>query len=181
MSRAHSPTLLLLHLHHSSFSNPSFASPTSQALHLIHLASSPCSNRYIVHLRPEFNFNTFRNTYVENLHCAVDSEFVRRTGMLGLATPCRLSTGVSYVSAPEFTFSHISQLSHIQHTYSTNTSARKAAALAQMVECLPLVQRIRGSIPSQIVHFHLKIVNLGARRGEHVHFLIARLYITGLD
>ena len=39
---AHSPTLLLLHLHHSSFSNPSFASPTSQALHLIHLASRPC-------------------------------------------------------------------------------------------------------------------------------------------
>ena len=34
----HSPTLLLLHLHHSSFSNPSFASPTSQALHL---ASQP--------------------------------------------------------------------------------------------------------------------------------------------
>ena len=30
----HSPTLPLLHLCHSSFSNPSFASPTSQALHL---------------------------------------------------------------------------------------------------------------------------------------------------
>ena len=51
----HSPTLLslylrynslsklpLLHLRHSSFSNPSFASPTSQALHLRHLASRPC-------------------------------------------------------------------------------------------------------------------------------------------
>ena len=38
---AHSPTLPLLHLRHSSFSNPSFASPTSQALHLIHLASHP--------------------------------------------------------------------------------------------------------------------------------------------
>ena len=37
----HSPTLLLLHLHYSSFSNPSFASPTSQALHLIHMASRP--------------------------------------------------------------------------------------------------------------------------------------------
>ena len=34
---AHFPTLPLLHLHHSSFSNPSFISPTSQALHLIHL------------------------------------------------------------------------------------------------------------------------------------------------
>ena len=38
---AHSPTLPLLHLRHSSFSNPSFASPTSQALHFRHLASRP--------------------------------------------------------------------------------------------------------------------------------------------
>ena len=38
---AHSPTLPLLHLYHSSFSNPSFAFPTSHALHLIHLASRP--------------------------------------------------------------------------------------------------------------------------------------------
>ena len=36
---AHSPTFPSLHLRHDSFSNPSFASPTSQALHLIHLAS----------------------------------------------------------------------------------------------------------------------------------------------
>ena len=39
---AHSPTFPLLHLRHSSFSNPSFACPTSQTLHLIHLASRPC-------------------------------------------------------------------------------------------------------------------------------------------
>ena len=39
---AHSPTIRLLHQRHSSFSNPSFASPTSQALHLRHLASRPC-------------------------------------------------------------------------------------------------------------------------------------------
>ena len=38
---AHSPTLPLLHLRHSSFSNPSFASPTSQDFHLHHLASRP--------------------------------------------------------------------------------------------------------------------------------------------
>ena len=38
---AHSPTLPLLHLRHSSFSNPSFASSTSQALHLCHLARRP--------------------------------------------------------------------------------------------------------------------------------------------
>ena len=39
---AHSPTLLSLHLHHSSFSNPPFASPTAEALHLRHLASCLC-------------------------------------------------------------------------------------------------------------------------------------------
>ena len=39
---AHSPILPLLHLRHSSFSNPSFASPASQALHLIRLASRSC-------------------------------------------------------------------------------------------------------------------------------------------
>ena len=33
---AHSPTLPLFHLRHSAFSNSSFASPTSQALHLRH-------------------------------------------------------------------------------------------------------------------------------------------------
>ena len=38
---AHFPTLPLIHLHHSSFSNPSFAFPTSQALHLCHLAIRP--------------------------------------------------------------------------------------------------------------------------------------------
>ena len=42
---AHSPTIPLLHLRHSSLPNPSFASPKSQPLHLIHLASRPCSER----------------------------------------------------------------------------------------------------------------------------------------
>ena len=38
----HSPTIPLLHQRHSSFSNPSFASPTSQSLHLHHLTSHHC-------------------------------------------------------------------------------------------------------------------------------------------
>ena len=50
-----------------------------------------------------------------------------------------------------------------------------------MVACLPLVQYVRDSIPGGVVNFHLKIFNLGARRGGDVHFLIARLYITVLD
>ena len=38
---AHSSTLQLLHLRHSSFSNPSFAFTTSEDFHLCHLASRP--------------------------------------------------------------------------------------------------------------------------------------------
>ena len=40
---AYSPTFTLLNLRHSSFYNSSFASPTSQAFHLRHLASRPWS------------------------------------------------------------------------------------------------------------------------------------------
>ena len=73
MSSAHSPNFPSLHLHHNSFSNPSialttsqlilqpfrcftyvtvfsnhsFASPTSQALHLIHPASRPWSEQKV--------------------------------------------------------------------------------------------------------------------------------------
>ena len=46
---AHSPTLPLLHLRRSSFSNPSFATPTSQALHLRHLASHPWCQCYRIY------------------------------------------------------------------------------------------------------------------------------------
>ena len=38
------------------------------------------------------------------------------------------------------------------------------AALAQMVACLPLIQQVRGSIPGEVVNFHLKIFKLVARR-----------------
>ena len=36
-----------------------------------------------------------------------------------------------------------------------------------------------GFDPGGVVNLHLKIFNLGARRGGDVHFLITRLYITG--
>ena len=41
------------------------------------------------------------------------------------------------------------------------TFLMQLAALAQMVECLPLVQQVRGSISGGVVNFHLKIFNLG--------------------
>ena len=66
------------------------------------------------------------------------------------------------------------------HFWDLNT-LDKFAALAQMVACLPLVQQVRGSFSDGVVNFHLKIFNLGTRKGGDVHFLIARLYITGLD
>ena len=53
---AHSPTLPLLHLRHSSFSNPSFASPTSQ-VHLIHMTSAHSPTFPSLHLR----LNSFYN------------------------------------------------------------------------------------------------------------------------
>ena len=70
-------------------------------------------------------------------------------------------------------FKRTTVLTKYGHTY--------LSALAQMVACLPLVQQIRGSIPGGLVNFHLKIFNLGARMDGDVHFLITRLYITGLD
>ena len=63
----HSPTLLLLHLRHSSFSNRSFASLTSQVLHLIHLASqqSSFSNLSVTSPRSQLILQAFRRfTYV---------------------------------------------------------------------------------------------------------------------
>ena len=51
----HSPSLLLLHLCHSLSTNLSFASPTSEALHLLHLAS----RTWIIHRQKFKNFCSF--------------------------------------------------------------------------------------------------------------------------
>ena len=51
------------------------------------------------------------------------------------------------------------------------------AVLAQMVACLPLVQRVRGSIHGEIENYHTKILNLGARSGGDVQHSAARLCI----
>ena len=53
--------------------------------------------------------------------------------------------------------------------------------LAPMVAHLPLVQRVRGSIPGEVRNFHLKIFSLGAMRDGDVDFLKVRLYNIGLD
>ena len=66
------------------------------------------------------------------------------------------------------------------YNYTKLYIVNRLTALAQMVACLPLIQQVQGLIPGGVVNFHLKIFNLGARRGGDVHFLIARLYITCL-
>ena len=66
----HSPTLPLLHLRHSSFSSPSFASPTSQALHLIYLAElilpPYCHFIYITTHSPTLPFLHLRHSSFSN-------------------------------------------------------------------------------------------------------------------
>ena len=57
----HSPTLPLVHLGHSSFSNPSFASPTSQALHLRHLANRPCISTVVTKFSQNIVADTDKN------------------------------------------------------------------------------------------------------------------------
>ena len=60
----HSPALPLLHLRHSSFSNPSFASPMSQAFHLLHLASRPCLTHFGLVLQKGHQISESMNTAI---------------------------------------------------------------------------------------------------------------------
>ena len=78
-------------------------------------------------------------------------------------------------------FMKICKIGEMIIIFSSHICILAHCALSQMVACLPLVQQFRGSIPGGVVNFNLKIFNLGARRGGDVHFLIARLYVTGLD
>ena len=52
----------------------------------------------------------------------------------------------------------------------TPTFCTVLAALAQVVACLPLVQRVQGSIPGGAVNFYLKIFKLGLGRVEMYTF-----------
>ena len=65
---AHSPILPLLHLRHSLFFNPSFASPTLQAIHLRHLASCPCAavrkSKFLYDAKSYILFNNLKFYYL---------------------------------------------------------------------------------------------------------------------
>ena len=64
----HSQTFPLLHLSHSSFSNPSFASPTSQALHLRHLANRPCLSTLVTKFSQNIEADTDKNKALIDCH-----------------------------------------------------------------------------------------------------------------
>ena len=70
---------------------------------------------------------------------------------------------------------------NLKSTSETNDQINLEFCMLSIFKILPLVQQVRGSIPGGVVNFHLKIFNLGSRRGGDVHMLIARLYITVLD
>ena len=64
----HFPTLPLLDLRHSSFSNHFFASPTSQALHLRHLANRPCISTLVTKFSQNIVADTDTNKALIDCH-----------------------------------------------------------------------------------------------------------------
>ena len=89
---AHSQTLPLLHLRHSSFSNL-FASPTSQALHLIHMASRPWQTNTHTHTHTHCHLN-----YVVILCKFLDS--------LELLSGMKRKHGASRIPVPDQNLQH---------------------------------------------------------------------------
>ena len=71
---AHSPTLPLLRLRHSSFSSASFASTTSQDFHLCHLVSRPWKEEHLMCVICEFE----------------DSYLIYKTFVVSLIVDCYL-------------------------------------------------------------------------------------------
>ena len=65
---AHSRALPLLHLRRSSFSNPSFASPTSQALYLRHLVNRPCIATLVTKFSQNIVADTDKNKSLIDCH-----------------------------------------------------------------------------------------------------------------
>ena len=92
---AHSPNLPSLYLRHSSFSNPSFASPTSQALHLVHMA--------------ELTLQPFRHfTYVKTHSPTLQSLHLRHSSF---SKPSVASPTSQFILQPFFRFSYVTSSS----------------------------------------------------------------------
>ena len=113
---AHSAILPLLHLRYSSFSNPSFASHTSQALHLRHLASRPWCKKRMRYERPskwhlwaELILLSFRHfTYVTAHSATLPSLYLHHSSM---SNPSVASPTSQLILQPFFRFSYVSRSS----------------------------------------------------------------------
>ena len=109
---AHSPTLPLLPLRHSSFSNHSFASHTSQALHLRHLASRSWCKKRMRYERPskwhawaELILQPFCHfTYVTAHSRTLPSLYLRHSSF---SNPSVASPTSQLILQPFFRFSYI--------------------------------------------------------------------------
>ena len=99
---AHSPTLPLLHLRHSSFFNPSFASPTSQALHLIRLASR--REWALLILQPFRHF-----TYVTTHSPTLPSLYLRHSSFSNpsFASPTSQALHLIHLASQQSSFSNL--------------------------------------------------------------------------
>ena len=96
---------------------------------------------------------TVHNTLREDLHMRKIAEKWVPHALTELQKSCRYETCI-----------HLERYQNEGENL-LNNIITMLAALAQMVACLPLVQQVRGSITGGVVNFHLKIFNLGARRG----------------
>ena len=97
---AHSSTLPLLHLRHSSFSNHSFASPTSQALHLRHLANRPCISTLVTRFSQNIEAYTDKNKALIDCHKCSSSFFTlpNPTLLKSLPVSCKRSDQIAVSS-----------------------------------------------------------------------------------
>ena len=100
----------LLHLRHSSFSNPPFASPTSQALHLIQLVSSAHSPNFpSLHLR--------HNSFSDPSVTLPTSQLILQTLLLlylyhsSFSNPSVASPTLQIILQPFFHFSYVTSSS----------------------------------------------------------------------
>ena len=120
-SRAHSPSFLLLHLHHSSFSNPSLALPTSQVIlqpfrcFTYITAHPPTLLSHLLRPSPSFPLLHLRHSSFSNPSLALP------TSQVILQPFCCLT----YITAhPPTLLSHL--LSHRIFTYGTWRAAHGA-------------------------------------------------------
>ena len=110
---AYSPTLVLVDLRHRSFSNPSFASPTSQSLHLIHLASqqSSFSNLSVTSPTSQLILQPFRSfTYITALSPTLPLLHIRHSSFsnLSFASPTSEALHLIHLASQQNSFSNLS-------------------------------------------------------------------------